>query len=40
MATPFAIGLVSARRRLATMAPGALIAPGSHFLEFLVDIGA
>jgi hypothetical protein len=25
---------------LATTAPGALVALGSHFLEFLIDIGA
>jgi hypothetical protein len=32
--------LVTACRRLATVALGPLVAPGSHFLELLIDISA
>jgi hypothetical protein len=40
VAAPFETGLVTVRRRLATLALGNLVALGSHFLEFLIDIGA
>jgi hypothetical protein len=40
VAAPFAIGLVVAHHQLVTAALGTLVAPGPHFLEFLVDIGA
>jgi hypothetical protein len=36
---PFATVLVAAPHRLAAAALGPLFTPGSHFLEFLVDIG-
>jgi hypothetical protein len=37
---PFVTGLVATPHRLAAAALGLLIAPGSHFLELLVDVHA
>jgi hypothetical protein len=37
---PFATGLVSVCRLAMAQALGPLVALGSHFFEFLVDVGA